>query len=80
MSKRVQLLNYPELVASAPRGLCVCPLCGDSDYANYPYDSFVIRHKHLIKRYVYWIMTGRNYSTWLKEYWADVKTAKGQKK
>lgn len=65
---------------SKPATYCACPVCLKVGYAAYPYAEFVIKHEHPMKRYWYWIRTGRQYSKWLNEYWNDVKKFTGKTK
>lgn len=60
--------------------LWVCPICGDSEVANYAGVKFVKKHRHPISRY----FTGHaSYGKWLKQYYEDlhrlIEDQKGKK-
>lgn len=75
----IEITDYSELIVNSKIALAICPLCGTTQKVVYPYDDFVDKHKHPIRRYFYWLMTGRRYSVWLKKYYAQVAIAKGKK-
>jgi hypothetical protein len=47
---------------------CICPICGKKGWAFYPYDDFVLKHKHPLRRHIYRIRTGSNYAIWFNDY------------
>ena len=55
----------------------LCPICYETGIAFYPYAEFTIKHEHPVRRYWYFLRTGRVYSKWLKQYWQDVEKYTG---
>lgn len=84
--KKLTKKQLKKLMAATPEGSrmsdpvtnCVCPICKKSGWAYYPYGEFVIRHEHPVRRYWYWLRTGRKYSVWLSQYWSDMEQLTGK--
>lgn len=58
--------------------IMLCPICRETGIDFYPYAHFTIKHEHPVRRYWYFLTTGRIYSKWLKEYWTDVEKYTGK--
>lgn len=75
-----------KLMSTVPEGqvttsgvsFCICPICKHSVTTFYPFADFVIAHEHPVRRYLYFLTTGRIYSKWLTLYWKDVEKYTGR--